>query len=174
MTKLVGTQLVTEASVTDRLPGTVLRAFNVVGPEAPATSLPGRVAAELHRGMRSGSGVRLGRLDTVRDFVDVRDVARAAVLAAVCTGQLPEILNIGRGEPVVVRRLVQEVARAAEFSGEIHEDGTIPDRSSVVEWQCADIQRSRQVLGWKPSVTLRRSVADLWQSTIGAGPARWR
>lgn len=171
MTKLVGTELVTEASLTGGLPGTALRLFNVVGPGSPLTSLLGKIVSEVYRAMGAGGGVRLGRLDAVRDFVDVRDVARAAVLTAVDIGHPPEILNIGRGEPVPVRRLVQEVVQATGFTGEVHEDEPTPDRSAVVEWQCADIQRARLALGWSPSVTLRESVTDLWQSTVGAGPA---
>lgn len=174
MTKLIGTQLVTEASVTGRLTGTALRVFNAVGPGSPLTCLPGRVVAEVKRAMVTGGGLRLGRLDSVRDFIDVRDVAHAVMLAAVDTGHAPEILNIGRGEPVLVRRLVQEVVQAAGFTGEVREEEPIPNRSVTVEWQCADIQRSRQTLGWQPSVTLRESVADLWHGADGAGPATWR
>ncbi|MGH4017641.1 MAG: NAD-dependent epimerase/dehydratase family protein [Pseudonocardiaceae bacterium] len=169
MTKLVGTQLVTEATITGCLTATALRAFNVLGPGSPPASLAGRIVAEVHRATEAGGGIRLGRLDTVRDFVDVRDVAHAAVLAALGTCQLPEILNIGRGEPVVVRRLVHEVAQLAGFTGEVHEDGPIPPRSATIEWQCADIRRSREALGWEPSVSLRQSVTDLVRSTERIG-----
>lgn len=168
VTKLVGSQMVTEASATSGIAGTVLRLFNVLGPGSPPSSLPGRIVAEVRRALLAGGEVRLGRLDTVRDFVDVRDVADAAVLAALSAGHAAGVVNIGRGEPVVVRRLVEEVAQVAGFAGEVLEDGPTPARSAAVEWQCADVARSRETLGWAPSRPLRASARDLWHHAIDA------
>src|SRR2546421_302193 len=49
----------------------VLRVFNAVGPGAPPTTLPGRLASEMHRSHH----IQLGPLSGWRDFVDARDVA---------------------------------------------------------------------------------------------------
>jgi NDP-hexose 4-ketoreductase len=102
VTKLAGTRLVGTAAAAG-LGAVVLRVFNPVGPGAPAASLPGRLVAELRRALGHGTDVRLGPLDTVRDFVDARDVADA-VLAAVTAGALPHpVLNVGSGLAVPVR-----------------------------------------------------------------------
>lgn len=174
VTKLVGSQLVTEASDNGDVVGTVLRLFNVVGPGSPTNSLPGRIVAEVRRALRVGGGIRLGRLDAVRDFVDVRDVAHAVVLTALGTRHLTDVVNIGCGEPVVVRRLVEEVAQLAGFTGEVREDAPTPARSAAIEWQCADIRRGRETLGWEPSRTLRESATDLWHSANSVGPTTMR
>jgi NDP-hexose 4-ketoreductase len=56
VTKLAGTRLV-QVAVAGGLEGVVLRVFNPVGPGAPATSLAGRLAAELrHPVVNIGSG----------------------------------------------------------------------------------------------------------------------
>ncbi|MDG4866385.1 NAD-dependent epimerase/dehydratase family protein, partial [Streptomyces sp. T-3] len=61
-TKLAGTTAVT----TSGLDAVVLRVFNPVGPGAPASSLPGRLAAELLRAGPAGE-VRVGDLSAYRD-----------------------------------------------------------------------------------------------------------
>ncbi|GAA3290566.1 hypothetical protein GCM10020295_05320 [Streptomyces cinereospinus] len=78
-TKLAGTVAVMASG----LDAVVLRVGNPVGPGAPPTGLPGRVAALLAQaGDDPDATLRLGDLSAHRDFVDVRDVARAAQVAA--------------------------------------------------------------------------------------------
>ncbi|MFC5958352.1 NAD-dependent epimerase/dehydratase family protein [Streptomyces pratens] len=181
-TKLAGTAVVTASG----LDAVVLRVGNPVGPGAPPTGLPGRVAALLREaGAATGAGagagagtgaaktLRLGDLSAYRDFVDVRDVARAAVLAVTAAGPLPPVLNIGGGEAVRVRDLVHMLARRAGFGGRIEEcTGTTggSGRSAAVSWQCSDITAADKALGWRPSYTLEESLAALWaDGGTGAG-----
>jgi nucleoside-diphosphate-sugar epimerase len=159
-TKLAGTAAVTASG----LDAVVLRVGNPVGPGAPPTGLPGRVAALLSEaGSDPDATLRLGDLSAHRDFVDVRDVARAAHLAATAPGPLPPILNIGGGEAVPVRELVRVLAGAAGFRGRIVEaGGSGSARSAQVSWQCSDIGAARDALGWRPSRSLDTSLAALW------------
>ncbi|GAA4760070.1 MULTISPECIES: NAD(P)-dependent oxidoreductase [Streptomyces] len=159
-TKLAGTAAVTASG----LDAVVLRVGNPVGPGAPAAGLPGRVV----RLLRSAGGgpeaeLRLGDLSPYRDFVDVRDVARASLLAATVPGPLPGVLNVGGGGAVPVRELVEGLARAAGFRGRVVEQNGGSARSGGVSWQCSDIAAAEKALGWRPAHTLRDSVAALWQ-----------
>ncbi|MEV0302714.1 NAD-dependent epimerase/dehydratase family protein [Streptomyces prasinus] len=182
-TKLAGTAAVTASG----LDAVVLRVGNPVGPGAPPTGLPGRVAALLREagtatrtgtetgagaevGAEAGAVLRLGDLSAYRDFVDVRDVARAAVLAVTAAGPLPPVLNIGGGEAVRVRDLVHLLARRAGFGGRIEEDAGPAGgsaRSAAVSWQCSDITAAGEALGWRPSYTLEESLAALWADGAG-------
>jgi nucleoside-diphosphate-sugar epimerase len=165
VTKLAGTRLV-ELAAAAGLDAVVLRVFNPVGPGAPQTSLPGRLAAELRRALAHGTEVRLGSLDAVRDFVDARDVADA-VLAAVAAPALPhQVLNIGSGRGVPVRAMVKELVTASGCTGAVQEDALGLARSADIPWQQADISRAWQDLGWKPRRDLTTSLVDLWE----AGP----
>ncbi|QIP88109.1 NAD(P)-dependent oxidoreductase [Streptomyces sp. Tu 2975] len=159
-TKLAGTVAVTASG----LDAVVLRVGNPVGPGAPPTGLPGRVTAMLtDAGGDPDAALRLGDLSAHRDFVDVRDVARAAELAATTPGPLPPILNIGGGEAVQVRDLVRTLAGVAGFRGRIVEEGASDSaRSPQVSWQCSDITAAREALGWRPSYPLDASLAALW------------
>ncbi|MFF5369841.1 NAD-dependent epimerase/dehydratase family protein [Streptomyces sp. NPDC013187] len=162
-TKLAGTVAVTASG----LDAVVLRVGNPVGPGAPPSGLPGRIAALLRE---AGSGpeavLRLGDLSACRDFVDVRDVARAAVLAATAPGPLPPVLNIGGGGAVPVRDLVRRMAALAGFRGRIEESTASAAgsaRSAQVSWQCSDITAAGQALGWRPAHSLDDALTALWE-----------
>lgn len=159
-TKLAGTVAVTASG----LDATVLRVGNPVGAGAPSTGLPGRVARLLaDAGHDPDAELRLGDLSAHRDFVDARDVARAARLAVMAAGPLPPVLNIGGGDARPVRDLVRLLAEAAGFQGRIVEAGSGGSaRSAQVSWQCSDISAARDTLGWTPTHTLDASVAALW------------
>ncbi|MEU2730866.1 NAD-dependent epimerase/dehydratase family protein [Streptomyces griseoviridis] len=168
-TKLAGTAAVTASG----LDAVVLRIGNPVGPGAPAGGLPGRVAALLRAAGRDPRAVlRLGDLSAHRDFVDVRDVARAVERAATAPGPLPPVLNIGGGAAVPVREMVHGLARHAGFIGRIEEsvDGSAGPagpagsaRSARVSWQCSDITAAADALGWRPEHTLDDALAALWE-----------
>ncbi|MER6347348.1 NAD-dependent epimerase/dehydratase family protein [Streptomyces sp. NPDC001595] len=162
-TKLAGTVAVTSSG----LDAVVLRVGNPVGPGAPPTGLPGRVAALLaDAGRDPDATVRLGDLSAHRDFVDVRDVARAAGLAATVPGPLPPVLNVGGGDAVPVRELVRTLAEVAGFRGRVVEEGAKGSaRSADVSWQCSDITAARDALGWRPAHTLEESLEALWAAT---------
>ncbi|MEV5937182.1 NAD(P)-dependent oxidoreductase [Streptomyces sp. NPDC051994] len=165
-TKLAGTLAVTSSG----LDAVVLRVTNPVGPGAPAAGLPGRLARQL-RDLGPRGVVRLGDLSAHRDFVDARDVAHAAVLAATAAGPLPPLLNIGSGRAVPVRELVHELAHAAGFGGRFEEGAEGSARSADVPWQCSDPGAARTTLGWSPRHRLADSVSALW-AAVRAEPDR--
>ncbi|MDH6213017.1 NAD-dependent epimerase/dehydratase family protein [Streptomyces pseudovenezuelae] len=163
-TKLAGTVAVT----TSGLDAVVLRVGNPVGAGAPAAGLPGRVAGLLREAGRDpGAVIRLGDLSAYRDFVDARDVARAAALAVSAPRTLPSILNIGAGQATPVRELVHTLARVSGFRGRIEENGGGSARSGEVSWQCSDITAAEESLGWRPSYPLDDSLTALWTATAG-------
>lgn len=161
--KLAGTQLVVGGRQAG-LQTLVLRVFNPIGPHAPAGSLPGRVVRELRRAAEEGDDIRLGPLGSVRDFVDVRDIAEA-VLASINAPSLDRaVLNLASGTGTRVRSIVDELVDIAGFGGTVFESAAGSSRSATVAWQQADITAISTSLGWKPRVELLDSLVDLWRS----------
>ncbi len=162
--KLAATRIM-EVARTVGLAVVVLRVFNPVGPGAPVTGLPGRIAEQVAKAVADGDQVRLGPLDAARDFVDARDVARA-VAAVLAAPVLPApVLNVAGGRAVTARELATLFAMAAGYTGDVVEE---PDagspRSAQVPWQQADIRAIRDEVGWTPRIELPRSVWDHWRS----------
>ena len=163
-TKLAGTRLV-ELAAAAGLDAVVLRVFNPIGPGAQQASLPGRLTAELRQAAWRGTDVRLGSLDAVRDFVDVRDVADAAFAAAAAATLPHTVLNIGSGRGVPVRAMVKQLLAISGCTSAVHEDTQGPERSPDIPWQQADISRAVADLAWTPQRELVTSLTDLWEAT---------
>jgi nucleoside-diphosphate-sugar epimerase len=164
-TKLAGTRLV-ELAAAAGLDAVVLRVFNPVGPGAQRASLPGRLTAELRQASRHGTDVRIGSLDAVRDFVDVRDVADAAFAAATAATLPHAVLNVGSGRGVPVRAMVKQLLAISGCTAAVHEDAQGPARSPDIPWQQADISQAVADLAWTPHRDLVTSLTDLWEATL--------
>ncbi|MER7997564.1 NAD-dependent epimerase/dehydratase family protein [Streptomyces sp. NPDC095613] len=116
VSKLAASELVLGSG----LDALVLRVFSPVGPGTPAGSPLGRLAEAMRRAMQSGDGeLKLGGLGVQRDFVDVRDVARAVHAASLSAAQ--GIVNIGSGRAVRLRDAAAVLARVAGYAGALHE-----------------------------------------------------
>ncbi|MFV2021939.1 NAD-dependent epimerase/dehydratase family protein [Micromonospora sp. LOL_023] len=172
---LTATRLADLAGAADRIDAMVLRVFNPVGPGMPPGNVLCRVTALISAAVATGApDIEVGLHDTYRDFVDVRDVA-AAVLAAVRCGPRPErIFNVGSGRAVATRDVVRLLAEIAGFTGGIRDGSFAPDagRSAAVPWMCADLARSRRVLGWEPAYDLAASLTALWWTDGEFAPVR--
>ncbi len=163
-TKLAGTRLV-ELAATAGLDAVVLRVFNPVGPGAPRSSLPGKLASELRLALGHGTDIRLGSLDAVRDFVDVRDVADAVIAAAGAPALPHRVLNIGTGRGVPVRAMVRQLLAISGCAGLVHEDPARSARTADIPWQEADITCAIEDLSWTPRRGLETSLSDLWKAS---------
>lgn len=116
VSKLAATELVLGSG----LDAVVLRIFSPVGPGTPAGSPLGRLAEAMRRAMQSGDGeLKLGGLGAQRDFVDVRDIARAVHAASLSAAQ--GVINIGSGRAVRLRDVAGILARVAGYGGALNE-----------------------------------------------------
>lgn len=168
-TKLTATRLVLGAAAQGRVRGTVLRVFDPIGPDAPQWTLVGRAARGIEDAQSSGARtVRLGSLSSFRDFIDVRDVAAAVADAGTSPHSSGALLNVGRGVAVQQRELVELLASAAGFTGEIVEATDAPVPAPRVGWQQADISAIHSRLGWNPTHSLAESVATVWKARRAA------
>jgi NDP-hexose 4-ketoreductase len=159
ITKLASTALI-QASGLDAVS---LRVFNPIGPGSGADTVLGRAAASMRAAIEQGSDeILLGPLGSYRDFVDVRDVARAIAAAALAPHIGETVLNVGSGNAVLIRDAVKLLAEVAGFTGEIRESDAPQQRSGAVNWIAADITRISQVLGWRPEHDLASSIRGIW------------
>lgn len=159
-TKLAGSEAILRATRAGTAEGVVLRAVNVCGPHVTRASFLGATVGKL-RAARPGHRIPLTIADAKRDFVDVRDLARAVVKAA----QAPvvgQVINIGRGEAVALRDMVSLLCAIAGFpSDAISEQGNQVE-SRGAGWTQADIKRAERLLGWRPQIDLSDSLRDMW------------
>ncbi|ALV52081.1 NAD-dependent epimerase/dehydratase [Streptomyces althioticus] len=142
VSKLAATELVLGSG----LDAVVLRVFSPVGPGTPAGSPLGRLAEAMRRAMQSGDGeLKLGGLGAQRDFVDVRDVARAVHAASLSAAQ--GVINIGSGRAVRLRDAAGILARVAGYGGALNELDGLPHPGPVHATHTAHATHLRATIG---------------------------
>ncbi|SEF65376.1 Nucleoside-diphosphate-sugar epimerase [Thermomonospora echinospora] len=161
-TKLAGSVATLEAVREGVVDGVVLRLANVCGPHPSPASFPGKLLS-LFREAAAGGRVELSIADARRDFVDVRDVADAAVKAAEAsvTGRA---VNIGSGMAVEIRDLVAHLAEAAGVPPDAVKETGAPVPSLGGDWIQADIRLAARVLRWRPHIGLAESLRAMWET----------
>jgi len=151
-----------------------LRLFNHTGPgQGEAFVVPGFAAqiARIEAGLQPPV-LRVGNLDAVRDFLDVRDVAAAYALAVRRAADLPAgvILNIASGVPRSIRAVLDGLLALTPVAIDCQTD-TARLRPSDTPVYVGDAALARRVLGWQPRHDLAATLASVlayWRSTIGA------
>jgi nucleoside-diphosphate-sugar epimerase len=146
----------------------IVRIFNVVGPGQSEEHVCGRLAAQLAHGRR-GEPITLavGPLGPTRDFIDVRDVA-AALLVAAERAEPGSAINVASGLEISVRDVLSAMVRAANVEVRILEQGEVP---AGVSRSVADVTRLQQ-LGFVPAYGIEQSLRDLieWYRQLDALP----
>jgi GDP-4-dehydro-6-deoxy-D-mannose reductase len=141
------------------------RPFNLLGPglgaQYVATSILKRMMEACEHGAQR---IELADQDAVRDFVDIRDAARA-FNAIIELGRSNVPYSIGSGVGITIRRLAETLAK--ELSSGIRivpsESGITSERPirSGIHRSVADISRLNADTGWKPQIALAESLRDM-------------
>jgi GDP-4-dehydro-6-deoxy-D-mannose reductase len=143
------------------------RPFNHTGPGQDAAFVCSAIARQLARieAGRQEPVLRLGNLDSVRDFSDVRDVA-AAYVALVERGRAGEAYNVCSGEGVSVAEIVAILRAHARVPVRVHSDPGLR-RSNDVPRLVGSHARATADTGWAPAVALGDTLASLLEDWRG-------
>jgi UDP-glucose 4-epimerase len=148
--------------------GTSLRFFNVVGTAAPElldNSVENLVPIVINK-LKAGQQPIIYGTDyptpdgtCVRDYVDVRDIARAHLAAADSTAQLPLAMNVGTGRGGSVREVIKLVCEAAGKSEVVAEEKE--RRAGDPAFLCADVNLIKSTLCFSSKFSLEKSTKSL-------------
>ncbi len=100
-----------------------------------------------------------------REFLHADDLADA-VRFLLENYHSPEIVNVGYGEDITIRELVELIAEVVGLDIEIHVDPSKPDGTPR---KLLDSTRIR-TLGWKPQIPLKDGVTETYQWFLQNGP----
>ncbi|HXO22642.1 MAG TPA: GDP-mannose 4,6-dehydratase [Thermoanaerobaculia bacterium] len=145
------------------------RGFNHTGPrrgQVFVTSNFCSQAAAIELGMQEPV-IRVGNIDAIRDFTDVRDMVRAYWLA-VTKARPGEVYNIATGQGISIRAVLDMILALAHVDVKIEVD---PERlrPSDVEILIGDSSKFRADTGWAPRIPFDQTVRDLldyWRRTL--------
>ena len=103
--------------------------------------------------------VKVGNLEPVRDFLDVRDVAEALV-SLVARGAAGETYNIATGKGVALSDLFQLVAEAVGVTAIPEADPRLM-RAADIPYLVGDAAKLTLATGWRSAIPLERTLGDL-------------
>ena len=103
--------------------------------------------------------IRVGNLSAVRDFTDVRDIARAYRLLLE-SGQTHTIYNICSGRGVSIQELLETMLTLTSADVRVE---VVPEKYRPVDLPVlvGDPTRIRKTTGWQPTITLEDTLRDI-------------
>lgn len=138
----------------------VARPFQQTGPGQDERFVVPALARRLRGARLAGARViKVGNLQPVRDFLDVRDVC-AAFLALMERGKPGEVYNIATGQGTRLEDLFDSIAKVvgvdaiAEIDPELMRPADIP-------YLVGDASKLRRATGWMPRISLEQTIADV-------------
>jgi GDP-4-dehydro-6-deoxy-D-mannose reductase len=102
--------------------------------------------------------IRVGNLDAIRDFTDVRDMVRAYWLAAE-RGEPGEVYNIASGEGITIRAMLDRLVAHSTVVVSVEPDPARM-RPSDVQVLLGDASKFRAATGWRPEIPLDKTLVD--------------
>jgi dTDP-L-rhamnose 4-epimerase len=142
------------------LPVTALRFFNIYGTRQALSNPYTGVAAVFGSRMLNGNAPLVFEDgEQMRDFVSIHDIVRANLLAMERPESDGEVINVGCGRPVTIRRVAELLAEA--LGREVTPIITNKFRAGDIRHCYADITKARKLLGYEPQVTHEAGFREL-------------
>lgn len=142
------------------LPFMTARPHNHTGPGQGESFSVGSFVAQFRR-IRAGASpavLKVGNLDSAREFLDVRDVVKAYRLLLE-RGRPATAYNIASGRQVSIRTLIETLSRLSGVRPAVEID---PARFRPADFSAPlDTGRLSADTGWKPELTLEDTLRDM-------------
>ena len=145
------------------------RGFNHTGPrrgEVFAESSFAKQIAEIEAG-KSEPIVKVGNLEAERDYTDVRDMVKGYFLATQ-KGEPGEVYNICSGKAVKISQVLDTLLKLSKAKIKVVQDPARM-RPSDVPILLGDNRKFCRQTGWKPTISLSKTLADLlnyWRDKV--------
>jgi GDP-4-dehydro-6-deoxy-D-mannose reductase len=141
-----------------------IRAFNHTGrgqPDHFVVSSFARQVADIRRG-RQDPVLRVGNLESVRDFLHVQDVLDA-YLALLDPAVPADVYNVASEHAISIREVLDRLIAMAEISPIIETD---PERWRPTDWLLGDASKLRALTDWKPRISLQAILREVYEGWL--------
>jgi len=147
------------------LPCVALRFFNVYGPrQDPKSEYSAAIPRFVTRLLAGEPPIVFGDGLQSRDFVHVKDVVRACLLATTSDRAPGAVVNVASGHSASLLELIELIRTAVGPEARGIRIEHLPPRPGDVRASSADLTRARELLGFEPSIPLAEGLADVVSS----------
>ena len=135
-----------------------IRPFNTYGPRQSRRALIPTVVSQALQ----GSTIKMGSLDTIRDFTYVADTVAGMIAAATADDVIGEEINLGSDSEVSSGEVVRLVGALLnrELKVETQSDRIRPAASEVQRLR-SDNSKAATRLGWKPAMSFEEGLRNV-------------
>jgi UDP-glucose 4-epimerase len=138
-----------------RLPTTSLRYFNVFGPrQDPKSQYAAAIPIFVFKALRNENIVIYGDGEQTRDFVYVKDVVAANVLAAT-TENVSGVFNVANENAISINDLAKLIIKTTNSQSKIIYE---QERPGDIKHSLASIKETKEKLNFQPSFDLTSSL----------------
>lgn len=152
-------------------PVIIVRMFNLLGPgQSPDLACSAFARQIALAEISDQTEIVTGNLDAKRDFVDVRDAARAFVLLAK-EGESGQAYNVCSGRAVAVQKCLSEMLSQSKKQLSARIDSARVQKNDAPV-QVGSYKKLYKITGWNPRVSLKQSLSDLladWRERVRMG-----
>ncbi|MDM8008153.1 MAG: NAD-dependent epimerase/dehydratase family protein [Phycisphaerae bacterium] len=141
----------------------VVRPFQLIGKGVTPRLAPGAFASRLAEARRSGSSeIKVGNLAASRDFLDVRDAARAVWMLCEkpAAGQT---FNVCSGKPVRTGDLLDLMMRSAGIQVQAVVEQSYLRGNADADIVYGSYDKIREHCGWQPVIPLQDSIRAMFE-----------
>lgn len=151
--------------ITRNLPVVVVRPANAYGINQQPGKGQGFLAAAISAILSRSELEIFGPKGTIRDYINVEDVARG-IVAALDFGKCGKIYNIGTGVGTSNLDVISLLRPLAETYGYLTQVKHLPPRSFDVVANVLDCQKLTSISSWVPQVSLQQGLAEMWDHAL--------
>ena len=136
----------------------ILRPFGIFGELEGSHKFFPQVIDKLSRGLP----VQMTGGEQVRDYIYIDDLVDAYLMAAVVPLKNGvEIINIGSGKGISLKEIALNIAKQIGASENLFQFGALPYRSDEMMYSVANIEKAKNILGWKPKTSLEEGIGNM-------------
>jgi UDP-glucose 4-epimerase len=140
---------------------TSLRFFNVFGPrQDPSSPYSGVISIFMSKAVSKSPPTIYGDGNQSRDFIFVKDVVRAILLAATADDAAGKSINVGTGRSISINRLWGIISQR---NGLTIEPQYASPRPGDILKSVADIQRAKSLLGFEPHYSFEKGIEQTFE-----------
>lgn len=147
----------------------IVRPFNNIGPnQGEIFVIPSfaKQIAEIENGKKEKI-LKVGNLDSRRDFTDVRDVVRAYEVLMI-SGEPGQVYNIGSGKSHKIKEVLDIFLSLTKANIVVEKDPSLFRPGDIPELRC-DYGKLHHATGWKPEIQLEttlKDTLDYWRNIV--------
>lgn len=159
VSKITQDMLALQFFLHDKLNTIRVRPFNHIGPRQSPLFVVSAFASQIAKIEKEGGGtIKVGNLESARDFTDVRDMIKAYILALE-KGKPGEVYNIGSGKPVKISEILNILVSLSKAKIKVEQDKSRIRKVDIKSIYC-DYSKFNKATGWKPSTPLLKTLSD--------------